>query len=69
MSFSRVSFVGTSCPVRCNNSLNPVQFMVTYVSYQIPYFQGKTEQLMHGCECASDEFIEKHLADPRQTEE
>lgn len=43
--------------------------MVTYVSYQIPYFQGKTEQLTHGCECASDEFIEKHLADPRQTEE
>lgn len=43
--------------------------MVTYVSYQIPYFQGKTEQLMHGCECASDEFLEKHLADPRQTEE
>jgi len=41
MSFSRVSFVETSCAVRCNNLLNPVEFMVTYVSYPIPYFQRK----------------------------
>lgn len=69
MAFSRVSFVETSCALRYNNLLNPVEFMVTYLSYSVPYFE-KTKQLRHGCgRTLSDEFIEKHLADPRQSEE